>query len=202
MSNFVLQDLNCVFIHIPKTAGMSIRNGVFDETPKKKFFGKIPNQYQDCFKFAFVRNPFDRLVSCWRYTCCGCRRFRRSRKRLSFPEFLEIAIDDNISHDIDKASLAGHRHHPWRCFARHHAIPMTHPFNCLHLADFVGKFENLQEDFNTVCDTIGTPRQQLPHKNKSRHKHYTEYYNNETRAIVTEKYAEDIQRFGYEFGGD
>ena len=186
MSNFVLKELNCVFIHIPKTGGLSIRKGVFKESPRKRFFGKIPNQYQDCFKFAFVRNPFDRLVSCWRYTC-----FERSRKRLSFPEFLEIAIDDNIPYD---------RQHPWRCFVRHHAIPMTHPFNCLHLADFVGKFEQLQEDFNTICDMLKVPQQQLPHKNKSKHKHYTEYYDDKTLSIVTEKYAKDIEDFGYKFG--
>lgn len=131
--------------------------------------------WDDYFKFAFVRNPWDRMISNWKMLMSN----------ISFVEFVKLYPYRNNLGCI------------W------HTLPMwTHIFDNKgnKLVDFIGKFENLQEDFNTICDKIGIPQKQLPHKNATKHKHYTEYYDEETKEIVAKKYAKDIEYFGYKFG--
>ena len=66
--------------------------------------------------------------------------------------------------------------------------------------DFIGRFENLQNDFDRVMKVLGLPRQQLTHENPTRHRPYREYYDQETAAVIAERYRDDIDRFGYDFG--
>jgi len=125
------------------------------------------------FKFAFVRNPYARAVS-WIYY--ELRKSEVDFNKYSFKELM-LKCPDWIWASQSNWIYSDDR----------------------KLVDFVGKFENIQEDFNVICDKIGIPHQKLPHKNKTEHKHYTEYYDDETREIVAEKYAKDIEYFGYEF---
>lgn len=138
-----------------------------------KFFNHIIPNPDDYFKFSFSRNPWDRLVSAWKYAF-GAGRIQEYGK-VDFNKFIKSHL--NV----------------WRC------VEMNTLDFC-EGCDFIGKFENLQEDFDIVCDKIGIPRQQLPHTNKTEHKHYTKYYDEETKQIVAQKYAKDIEYFGYEFG--
>ena len=79
-------------------------------------------------------------------------------------------------------------------------ISVTPQLVDIHLDMFFIRFENLQEDFDTFCDKVNIPRQVLPHKNKSDRKHYTEYYDTESRELVEELFAKDLEYFGYKFG--
>ena len=191
------------FIATPKTASSTIRNCLNEYTDikgvenhaspyywhttafdLKKHFNEKKWNWDEYFTFSFVRNPWDLMVSKYEY------RNLKSRDNTKFGRESEGLLKQIKNfEDFVRKDHSGFLGHHW-CFDA----------NGKQIVDFIGKFENLQEDFDIVCDKIGIPQQQLPHKNKTNHKHYTEYYDDETRQIVAEKYAKDIEMFDYEFG--
>jgi hypothetical protein len=176
-----------IFIHIPKTGGGSLekvfRNLDTEYNNMKLLHSPIsdyPMERKHYFKFTFVRNPWDLRVSYYFYNKTqGTFRGRHARNK-SFSEYVKF-------YSKKRKSL----------IARPQVYFLGRDVNNV---DFIGRFENLQNDFNKVCGEVGIPRQELPHAHKTNHKHYTEYYDDETRQVVAEKYKKDIEYFGYEFG--
>ena len=198
-----------IFIHIPKTAGWTLHNilkryadfhsaghvGNFtrrvQQISERHYPSKLlKEKYLDSyFKFCFVRNPYDLLVSSYKW---WKREPKSGRKRKLYLEILDMSFKEFI---LKRAEFINEVN--TKKLGQHFWITNT---DGNPLVDFIGKFENLQKDFNIICDKIGIPHQLLPHHNKTKHKCYTEYYDDETREIVAEKYAKDIEYFGYEFG--
>ena len=147
---------------------------------KHTSFSEFKNNYSDFndyFKFAFVRNPWDRVVSWYNFS-----------KKIKNPDSHRNITGKNFLSYIKEYEII------W-------ANKQQTQSDFTKCCDFVGRYENLQNDFNIICDKIGIPQQQLPHKNATNHKHYTEYYDDETKQIVAKKYAKDIEYFGYKFDG-
>ncbi len=135
-------------------------------------------EFNDYYKFAFVRNPWARVLS-WYFFCKMAKYPLRNTSNISFDEFL-----------IDKE----YRHRVWR---------NQNQTQCIFTqgCDFIGRTEHLQSDFNIICDKIGIPHQEfIVRENKTEHKHYTEYYNDETIKIIADCFAEDIDHFNFEYG--
>ena len=205
----VSEQYEATFIHIPKTGGTSLASALlsqgeaFNRLPERierhKNYVKNPlewtikhsrmhdvdQRYQNFFCFAFVRNPWDLMVSSFSWW---------TQK----PKQLQTRKD--YGYDIKakgfKAFIKSNSSCLNECY--HNNEGQLYWLN--DKIDFIGRYENLQQDFNTICDKIRIPRQALPHINKSKHKHYTEYYDDETRETVAEKYAKDIEYFYYKFG--
>ena len=138
---------------------------------------------REAFSFAFVRNPWDRLVSTFSNPDPHMVETARARgialTGVSFPDFVRNVSD----------------------FRHVHLLPQT-LFVCdgrgQLQVDFVGRFEHLQQDFASVAGRVGL-QVELPHANASTHSDYRSYYDTETRRLVTDLYQYDIEFFGYRF---
>ena len=142
--------------------------------------------WNEAFKFAFVRNPWDRLVSQYHFM------------------IIEVVLDVISRRHPDLAELV-HRSVSFSEYVK--LWTMTHGDQTSVLSDregnilvdFIGHFENLEDDFATVCRRIGLTNVTLPHINATQHPGYRDYYDDETRDLVARHYARDIDRFQYEF---
>ncbi|RLA18258.1 MAG: sulfotransferase [Gammaproteobacteria bacterium] len=193
-----------VFLHLPKTAGTSIevalglrygRTGGWDpnsceivgETKHHVVPAAIP---QDYTVFTFVRNPWDRILSYYMFR----REPRNAKRRNIHPDERRISFRDWLLR-LDE----------FRRYRRINAaftIAVDNQSRIIgDLPQFVGRFENLTEDLNIICERVGVEPTALSNVNPTVHKTeaYAYYYTDETRDIVARLYREDIDRFGYEF---
>ena len=199
-----------VWYEVPKVASTTIRKTLYKQiddfrTVESVHCGNLKlsiNEFEEIkqsgFSFAFVRNPWDRMLS-------NYFMFTKTDKKIAhdmwkkYKEYYQIEFHDEIN---SLNSFCLNYDNFFECSQTpvvvNHLLPQTEfvPDS----VNFIGKFENLQNDFDIICDKIGIPHQKLPQQNKTNHKHYTEYYDDETCQIVAEKYAKDIEYFGYEFG--
>ncbi len=144
-----------------------------------------PEQFVPAFKFAFVRNPWDRLVSQYHYRRSLDATGLRSQN-IGFQEWVCRAYGDR-----DPALYNDPRYFRTQCDW------ICDEFGSL-LVDFVGRFETLEADFRTVAGILGSTAS-LPHHNASEHEPYRRYYDHDTCALVRDYFAPDLATFGYEF---
>jgi len=178
-----------IFIHIAKTAGQSMVRGVFmdkieDAVNSPGLDAPINSEkWADYFKFTFVRNPWDRMVSAYNYHIPGVK------KGESFADFVRNYAWDEEGDPYNKHWLDQYLH-------------VEGVNDGKGWIDFVGRFENLEEDWNKACKVIGT-EWKLPHRNVNhanpRNKHYTDYYDDDSKKIVEEAYQRDLELYGYVF---
>ena len=178
------------FVHIPKCGGRSIKK-VFNFEGHDHFgVSELDHKSleSDIFKFAFVRNPWDRFVSAFEYIKRGgIPRFDRLKTltiKQEYPKFKDFV-------------LAKHVWEQWFFFnSQINFITVDGSIK----TDFVGRFENFQNDFDFICDQIDHPKVKLPHVNATKHVHYTEYYDEQLIKFIGQTFEEDIDTFKYRFG--
>lgn len=142
------------------------------------------DKYKNYFKFAFVRNPWDRVVSCY---------FQKvANKNPKWAFYYGSCFDkgfDYFVHFIESKDLHTADRH----------IRLQTSLIPIEDVDFIGRLEHFNEDLTYVLGIIGIEESDIPKKNPSSHEHYSHYYNEKTKSIIAHKYAADIAAFGYEF---
>jgi len=139
-----------------------------------------PEAYTRLFKFAFVRNPWDRMVSKYAHLLRREQHPRHERVKAmhDFTEFLQWELKRAEALQSSYVCDADDR----------------------FIVDFVGYFEKLPEHFTRVCEHLKI-QPGLENKNTSAHQDYRTYYTPVTRELVAKHFRRDIELFGYEFDG-
>jgi sulfotransferase famil protein len=196
----------CIFIHIPKTGGKSVQRFFATNWQNHEDISCYaqdlePRIFKSYYKFAVVRNPWDRIVSDYNY-----QRKKRSQadhrlfihdergNNRSFSQWLEAVLSDPFC--CEPAEWGAHVSqgiHRWSPQVDWISI------NGKIAVDRVLRMENLQEDFAELCGTLGLPSRELPCCNWRCHRHYSYYHDESTRRLVEKYYAKDIETFGYRF---
>ena len=161
---------------------------------------QIP-EVEGYLKFSFVRNPWGRVLSCYRNkveraSVIGhltiMSRFTGLRPGMRFEEFVEwLATPEGSDERADRHWISQHR-----LLAGADGYPAC---------DYIGRHENLEADFGHVCELIGLPPATLPvvHRTSdsgtSSRPFYKDFYGKRTRQVVADRYARDIELFDYDF---
>ncbi len=182
----ISHDYRCVFVHQRKCASTSII-AAFGVEPRTKAWGvganglfkpeyaPIADLIEAYFKFAVVRNPWDRFVSGWKYC--------KSTRKRSLLDVLTNPPTDR--HDYRHLMVTQHK-----------TLIRADGSSAV---DFLMRYERLQEDFDEVCRRIGKPRVELPRLNTTHRPSYQDVFDDESRAIFDLLFAEDIRRYGYDY---
>lgn len=137
-----------------------------------------PEEWQSFFKFAFVRNPFDRFVSYCAFITRDSGEFESEPQKV-------------MRHFVANP--------PWP----HILFQPQHSFitgeDGQLLTDQVGRVEEMQQSYDDIATRIGIPTANLERVNSSKRSSYREYYDQALIDGIAELYARDLELFGYDF---
>ena len=188
----------CIFVHIPKCAGVSISHSLFGfnagthKTIKEYLIAFNSKEFNEFYKFTIARNPWDRLLSAYRFLKLGGRNGfdkRWSETHLAkYPDFRSFVLDGLSEGEILR----------WQHFRPQSEFLVDGAGNAR--IDFIGRFETLDEDFQTIAKTLGkNVSLQVINKTAGEKVKYKEAYDDDMKNRVAEVYQGDIELLNYQF---
>lgn len=218
----VINEYKAIFIHIPKTAGTSIYNffkvnntlwskiGTFGKVRvgleharamDLKQFDETKNIFDEYFKFSFVRNPYDRVLSQFFWQCRLIK--HEEPDVLLFNRWLPEYLDDKLLFEgfVDSGEK--------RYILRQHRACSEHylpQYNFLYdeeenlLIDFIGRYENLENDLKLILKKINYTKEVILPRLNTNDKAFNkeEYLTEHNKSVIYEKYKKDFMLFNYD----
>lgn len=185
-----------IFIHINKTAGTAVEQSLLEYGDKrvepkndlnfgltykqsqhfnyKEYKEYLGSEYDNFFKFTVVRNPFDRVVSYYLKNSIN-------QNNLSFSDWV-----------IDR-----YKNKNFQDYKRMYS-DYTHWIDKDN-TDFILRFENLSSDFNILKQKLNIDCELKYHNVNKNRLHYKEYYNEDTKEIITNHFKKELNTFNYKF---
>lgn len=192
----------CLFVHVPKCAGIAVSHALFGNRAGGHLalsnyqLALDARQYEALFKFTVVRNPYDRLLSAYRFLAGGGMSVQDAAwAAQTLPGYK--CFSDFVERWLTPERADGVLHfRPQVCFLR---IPGQR-----HIAvDFVARHENLPSDFRRLCERLKAGDIPLERHNPSSppDTDYRVSYTDRARQIAAQVYHEDLEQLGYTFDG-
>ena len=203
------------FVDIPRTSSTSIKNelarmygvtygkaslgaNIFDRLRQQIFPCHLPAQeirkilgeelWARIFTFTIIRNPWDRMVSMFHYM----KKQGDLPTRLTFRDYV---LQFNAPRHLLKGQL--HSYHAFYYGLLEYIVDSNDNI----IVDYIGRYENRTEDIRIIADKIGCQDLGNLHLQETErsHKHYSQYYDDETKDVISTVFTRDIERFGYSF---
>lgn len=135
--------------------------------------------FDSYFSFAIVRNPWDWQVSLYKFMLKGTTHWQHelAKSFKNFDEYIQWRCEEEVRCQKD----------------------FVYSSDGELLVDFVGRYENIDEDFKKICNRISISPISLPKVNLSNTRPYQEYYNEATIELVRKTFEPDISLFDYSF---
>lgn len=200
-TSMIIHSNKAIYFNIPKVATSTIGSLIyeqvynknissyydsFDGFPQLKEIDLKSNWFKEYFKFAFVRNPYSRVVSCYKtkniLSALGISRDS------TFKEFILCLMNKT---DKELSKIDPHIRPQYMYLYKEGRL----------LVDYIAKVEDINYELNYIFFRIGFGKvNKVPHLNKRAEKdEYKEFYDKETIKLVGERYKKDIKLFGYKF---
>lgn len=182
-----------IFIHIPKSAGTSIRSalGELEEgrrhLPWWVYYNSSYRKYNEYFKFSFVRNPYERAESAYKYLFSG----GNNREDLDVSKVIQnySSFYDFVKFGLHEGEM---KNHPFFWDQKDYLFDWRGRLK----VDYLGRFESLQHDFDIICDCLGADRSKLEKINFGKPSVFGACQ--KSRKLLYEIYKNDFYALGYD----